>query len=279
MAISQADLKTISTVFGKNVDEISGALSSEEEVSLDLRLSGKILTDEQQKELRESGVQQGKELGTKGIAKALGLELDSGEKEPEKVAEKLKLTLTSQIEEKYKNPDPTKEQIALEKKAAEWEDKYKTLYNTYEETKGSLEEWQTKYQEKEKAIKQETRNSRILKSLPKELNINREDAMLIVNNVLKFDETDDGTEIIRNGSKTYKTPVGEPEPLENVVKLFAEERGWISKGDGMGGGDRKPANNNKKGMTPDEAFKYIKEKGIEPGSADGLKMFRELTSK
>lgn len=280
MAFSQADLKTISTVFGKSLDEISGALSSDDEVSLDLRLNGKVLSDEQQKELRESAVKQGKEIGWKEIAKGLELDLEPGEKDPVKIAEKFKTTLSSQLEEKYKNPNPTEEQIALAKKAAEWEGKYKTLFDTFKTKEQEVDEWKGKYEQKEKAIKDEALNNRILSSLPNEISMDKGDALLIIRNSLKFEETENGLNIFK-GDKLYKDPVGDPEPLEDVIKSFTEEKGWVKQPGGMGGDNRNPQGgvSGKKGLTPDQAYKYLKEKGIEPASQDGIKIYRELTSK
>lgn len=275
---SQADIKVISTVFGKTPDEISGALSSTEEVSLDLRLNGKVLTDEQQKELRESAVKQGKEIGYKEIAKGLELELESGEKDPVKIAEKFKTTISSVLEEKYKNPNPTDEQIALAKKAAEWEGKYKTLFDTFKSKETEVNEWKSKYDQKEQAIKNEALNNKILSSLPKDIAMDKGDALLIIRNSLAFEESD-GKLIVKKGDKVYNDPVGEPEPLENVVKLFTEEKGWIKRDGGMGGKDRNGLPPTKKGLTPDQAYKYLQEKGIAPASQEGLNLFNELTSK
>ena len=45
----------------------------------------------------------------------------------------------------------------------------------------------------------------------------------------------------------------------------------------MGGGDR-GGNGLPKGMTDDQAFKYIADAGKDPMSPEGSKMFNELTS-
>lgn len=280
MAISQADLKTISTVFGKNIDEISGAISSGEEVSLGLRLEGKIYNDDQVKAFKESGVQQGKEIGVKDIARALEIELEAGEKDPVKVAEKLKNTISLHFEEKYKNPNPTAEQLALAKKADEWKGKYDTLFETYNTKEKEVVEWKEKYNQKEEMIKNETRNSIIRNALPKDILLSTEDALMIINGSFKYEQTEDGQTMISNGKTIYKTPVGEPDTLENAVKAFSEEKGWLKSNGGMGGKDEKRIPSlHKKGLSPTEALKYIKEKGLEPASQEGLTLYRELTSK
>lgn len=64
MAISQEDSKVLAAVFGEEVAEkLSGAVT--EELTLGLRLNGKILSAEEQKTLRENAITQGKELGYK----------------------------------------------------------------------------------------------------------------------------------------------------------------------------------------------------------------------
>lgn len=283
MKLSQVDTQVLTTLFGEEVvTKLSGALPTENdgELSLGLRINGKVLTEEQQKDLREAAVKQGKELGWKDIAKNAGVELEPGEKDPVKIAEKLKNSISSELEEKYKNPNPTKEQIELAKKVSEAEEKYKTLLNTHKIKEQELEEWKGKYEQKEKAIKEESLNNKILSVLPKEITMDKGDALLIIKNSLNF-EDNEGKTIISKGDKKYFDPLGEPEALENVIPLFAEEKGWIKKEGGMGGGNRGGENGggSKKGLTPEQAHKYLKEKGIAATSPEGLKIFNELTTK
>jgi hypothetical protein len=274
--ISQADLKVISTVFGKTLDEISGALSSDQEVSLDLRLNGKVITDEQQKEIKETAVKQGKEIGYKDVAKALEIDLDAGEKDPVKIAEKLKTNLSSVLEEKYKTQTPTEELLNAAKKATEWEEKYKTLFTTHKEKEKEVDEWKTKYTSQEQKIKDESLNNKILSVLPEKLGIDKSDALLIIKNSLRFAD-ENGKTHIYNGDKLIADPVGEPEDITNVIPSFAEQKGWIKKEGGMSGSDRGGGQYHPKGYSADQAMKYLKEKEISPASPEGLKIFNELT--
>jgi hypothetical protein len=282
MKLSQVDTQVLTTLFGEEVvTKLSGALPTEDgELSLGLRINGKVLTEDQQKEIRENGIKQGKELGYKEVAKSLEITLDAGEKDPEKIAEKLKTSISSVLEEKYKNPNPTKEQIELAKKVAEAEEKYKTLLNTHKTKEIELEEWKGKYEQKEKAIKEESLNNKILSVLPKDITMDKGDALLIIKNSLNF-EDNDGKTVISKGDKKYFDPLGEPETLENVIPLFAEEKGWIKKEGGMGGGNRggEGGGVGHKGLTPEQAHKYLKEKGIAATSPEGLKVFNEITAK
>ena len=105
--ISQANIKWISELSGVSVEEISGALSKEEEVTLDLTTNGKRLMSQKEIDDATTANQDAYiEIGYKKVAKAAGIDLDNGEKDPVKIAEKLKTTITTSLEEKYKNPQP-----------------------------------------------------------------------------------------------------------------------------------------------------------------------------
>ena len=275
--ISQADLQVISTVFGKSTDELSGALSSEKEEPLGLRLPGRILTQEQEKELRESGVQQGRELGYKDIAKGLGLTLDSGEKDAIKIAEKFKTTLSTEFEEKFKNMTPTEELQKSLAKINDWETKYSKLNETYEGAQAKIGEWETKYNTLQSENDNKEINNNILSVLPEKLKIDKVDALLIIRSIIKPEKTDAGIIYKRDGN-TITNAVGNPETLDNIVKSLVDEKKWI-RGAGMNGDDLEDDKNKKKGMSKDDAYKYIVSKGIQPGGTEGLKLFSELTKK
>ncbi|MFZ7121777.1 MAG: hypothetical protein ACOWWH_12625 [Eubacteriaceae bacterium] len=277
MSLSQADLQVIQTVFGKTAEELSGALSSEQEVSLGLRLNGRVITQEDEKNLKESGIQQGKELGYKEVAKNLGLTLDSGEKDPIIIADKLKTDLSKTLEDKYKNMTPTDELLEVKQKAEEWEQKYNKLNGTYETTKSEITEWQNKYEAKEKEIKTKELNNIILSSFPDKMKMDRNDALLIAKNAFEFDYTDNGV-IVKKDGNIITDPVGNPDKIDNIIKSFVEEKQWI-KGSGMNGSDRSDNNRLPRGMDDDKAMQYIKESGKDPMSPEGSKMFIELTSK
>ena len=256
MELNKTDQQVLSTLFGNEViEKISGALSGEGELSLGLRLNGKILTDEQQKELRENGIKQGKEIGYKEIAKNLDLELESGEKDAAKIAEKFKTNLSATFEEKYKSMTPTDELLAAAKKATEWEDKYKKLFDTHKQKEQEVTEWQEKYTQKEKAEKEEKLNNKILSVLPKDIAIDKGDALTIIRSQLSFAEEDGKLAILR-GEKKYTDHLGDPEQLENVISAFTEEKGWIKKDGGMGGKNRE-GKTSPKGYTPEQARKYL----------------------
>lgn len=274
MPLSQANIEWISQVSGVSVDEISGALSSEEEVSLDLRLNGKVISQKEEQSIREGGIQQGKEIGYKEIAKGLNITLESGEKDPIVIAEKFNSSLSSTLEEKYKNRQPTDELEETMKKSQEWERKYNTLNGTYEEAKSSIQDLENKYTGLQGEIKQKEINNTILKSFPEKMKMDRSDALLITKNAFEFDLTDSGI-VVKKGGEVVQDPLGNPEKLENVLSAYVEEKKWI-KQSGMNGGDRS-VNTSGKGLSAEEAEKAIIKSGIDPGSPEGLKAFNEMT--
>ena len=278
MKLSQVDSDVLTKLFGKEmVEKLSGALKSDDgELSLGARINGRVITTDDEKTMKENSVQQGKELRSKELAKALNIELAAGEKDPEKIAEKLTNTITATMEEKYKNPKPGERETELEGKLKDSTSKYEALFKTHGETLKVVEEKDTAYKGLETKIKVKERNNTILKSLPEKMNQDRSDALLIMVNTFEFDDHD-GKPIIKRDGEIIRNGAGDPETYDNVIKSFVEEKKWI-KGSGMNGDDR-GGNQNKKGLTADQAEKAIIDAGKDPGSTEGLKMFNEMIQK
>lgn len=278
--ISQADKTVLSTVFGEEmVEKISGAFATTEEVSLGLRLDGKIYKPDEISLVKNEAVKQGKELGYKEIAKNLDLQLEAGEKDPAIIAGKFKTVLSTQFEEKYKSQTPTEELIAAAKKAGEWEQKYNALFDTHKKVEQTATEWQQKYAEKEQAIANQQYNVEILSYLPDKLPLAKDDALLIMRNIIEKRTDDEGNVIYYIENKPVLDAVGNPEALKNVVALAVDKKEWL-KAPGMGGGDRGGAGNSlPKGMTTEQAREYVVKKGIVPTSPEGLKLLSQLTKK
>jgi hypothetical protein len=278
MKFSQADESVLVKLFGKEkADKLSGALKSDDgELSLDLRITGRVITDEEERTLKESAENQGKELRSKELAKELGLTLDAGEKDPVKIAEKLKTSIETTLEEKYKNPQPGEREKELETKLADATSKYDTLFETHGKTLKTIEEKDELYKGLETKIKVKERNNTILKTFPEKMKMDRNDALLITVNTFEFDEQD-GKSIIKRDGEVVRNGAGEPETYENVIKSFVEEKEWV-KGKGMNGSDRGGLAG-QKGLTAEQAEQAIIKAGKDPGSSEGLKMFSEMTSK
>lgn len=274
--ISQADLQTIATVFGKKTDEISSAISQDGEVSLDLRLNGRVITQEDEKKLKDTVRSAGVEIGYKQLAKELDLDLGADEKEAKIIAEKLKSAVIGSLEEKYKNPQPGEREKELEEKLSAEQLKYNKLLETHENTSIQIDEWQKKYSGLEQEVKTKERNNSVLKSFPEKMKMDRNDALLIFTNTFEFDEVE-GHQVIKRGGQIVTDAIGKPEKLENIVLSFAEEKKW-TKGEGIHFDEKKK--NTKGGYTPEEAYKIVREKyGDDAAGSEGTKLFAELTAK
>jgi hypothetical protein len=278
MKLSQVDENVLTTLFGKEVvDKLSGALKSDDgELSLGAKLKGRVITDEDERTLKENSVQQGKEIGSKELAKELGLTLDAGEKDPVKIAEKLKNSITTTLEEKYKNQQPGEREKELETKLKESTNKYDALFETHGNTLKTVTEKDELYRGLETKIKVKERNNTILKSFPEKMSQDKNDALIIINSTFVFDELD-GKSVIKRDGEIIRNGAGVPEVYDNIIKSFVEEKKWV-KASGMGGGDRTQSGL-KKGLTPEQAEKAIIESGKDAGSPEGIKMFNEMIQK
>lgn len=277
--LSQANIKWISELGGVSVEEISGALSNEEEVTIPLKLSGRVVTQDEEKTIKEDSFKRGAEIRTKDLAKELALSLEEGEhKDIKKVAEKLKTTISASLEEKYKNPQPGEREKELEQKLLDEQKKYDKLLGTHETVLGEVQEKEKAYTGLQKEIKTKERNNSILKVFPEKMKMDRNDALLIFTNTFEFDEVD-GQQVIKKDGQIVTDAVGKPEKLENIVPSFVEEKNWL-KGSGMNGNDRNTSGGKKGGKTPEEATKYVTEKlGADKiTTPEGIKLFRELTA-
>ena len=272
--ISQANIKWISTLSGVSEEEISGALSKDEEVTLDFKLNGRVITQEEESQLKDTLKEAGIEIGYKKIAKESGIELYAGEKDPKIIADKIKESINDDLEEKYKGQTPSDELLAAQKKADDSKEAYDKLLETHQETLDKISEKDQAFLELKKEIKTKETNNLILNSFPEKMQMDRKDALLITTNAFEFVE-EDGVMIAKREGKVVTDGLGKPEKIDLIVKSFVEEKKWI-KGAGAGGGDREKESFNK-GLTPEQAEEAITKKGIDPGSTEGLKMFNEMT--
>lgn len=274
--LSQSDVQTIQTVFGIKADELSGALSSTEEVSLGLKLPGKIYKPDEIESLKTTNQDAGIEIGYKKVAKAAGIDLDAGEKDPSIIADKLKTGIEKTLEEKYKSANPSEELTkALEAKVAA-ENKYNVLLGTHDKLKGDYENATKEYQTLQQQISAKERENEILSYFPKEMNMDRADGLLIVKNLLVTEEVDGAKHHKING-ELVTDPLGNPASLKDAVSKLVEDKGWV-KGKGKGGDDEVghgpslPSD-----LSDDKAMEYLEKKGINPMSTEGSKMMIELT--
>ena len=277
MSLSQANIELISTVLNVPVEEISGAISNENEVSLDLKLNGKVYKQEDIDFIKNDSFKRGAEIRTKDLAESFNIELSNGEhKDLSNLINKVKSSLENTYEEKYKNQTPPEELENALKSKLEWEQKYNKLLETHENREKEIGEWSDKFTSLENKIKLEKRNNTILSSFPEKMKMDREDALTIIANKLEFEESENGL-VVKKEGQIVTDALGNPEKLENVIKSFVEEKGWI-KGSGMNGSDKNGHSSNMpSGLDYEAATKYLEEKGIDPMSAEGSQKFMELT--
>jgi len=276
MTISKADLEVIQTVFGKTAEEISGALSSTEEVPLGLKLAGKVYKPEEVETLKTDNQNIGIEIGYKKVAKAADIKLDAGDKDPVIIAGKLKAGIEGIMEAKYKGQTPSDELKAAQEAKLTAENKYKVLLGTHD---GLKEELTAARQEKETLLTEYTvkeRDNNILSHFPKEMKMDRADGLLIVKNLLTT-KVVDGVEQHSFNGRVVTDKLGNPAPLKDAVAEVVETKGWI-KGFGKADGDNKPPSGTlPSNLSNDEAMKYIVKQGKEPMSTEGSQMMLELT--
>lgn len=286
MKLSQADENVFTILFGKEVfEKLSGALKSDDgELSLGAKINGRVISQDDETKLKTTLTDAGIEIGYKKLSKAAGVELSSGEKDAEIIAGKIKTGITAILEEKYKGQTPGDELKAALKKVTDLEAGHEKLLGTYEQSKTDLEESNKKYSVLQTETKTTSVHNSILSSFPDKMKQDKKDALLITTNAFDFSQEREiggkmtGVIIDRLTDAIVTNQLGEPEKRENVIKSFVEKKGWI-KGEGMNGKDRPGGEGLPKGMTEDAAMKYIIEAGKEPMSAEGSKMFTELTTK
>ena len=276
MTIAKADLEIIQTVFGKTAEEISGALSSTEEVPLGLKLAGKVYKPEEVETLKTDNQNIGIEIGYKKVAKAAEVKLEAGDKDPVIIAGKLKAGIETIMEAKYKGQTPSDELKAAQEGKVTAENKYNVLLGTHD---GLKEELVTAKQEKETLLTEYTvkeRDNNILSHFPKEMKMDRADGLLIVKNLLTTKVVDGVDQHSFNG-KVVTDKLGNPAPLKDAVAEVVETKGWI-KGFGKADGDNKPPSGTMPtNLSDDDAVAYIAKQGKEPMSTEGSLMMLELT--
>jgi len=278
--INQTDTQVLTAIFGEDaVTKLSGAFSSDEEVSLDLRLNGKLYSTEEQKAFKDEAIVQGKELRDKEYAKEFELTLAPGEKDPKIIADKVKTSLSTAFETKYKNQTPTEEVLAMAKKATEYEAKYNQLFDTHKDIEGKLTESEKRYVDQGKAIEEEKLNNKILGLFPEKMTMDRADALLITRNTVVFEKQEDDSFNCLIGGKLQLNNVGNPETPDNVIKSLVEKKGWI-KVAGMGGQNREDSKGQFAGtMSPEKAREQVLSEGLITASVEGLARFKELLKK
>lgn len=280
MPLHADDVTVLQTVFGEEVVGKINQILPEGDIQLGLNLGGRTLVnpDEYKKklnEMREAGI----EIGVKEVAKMAGLTLGEGEKKADIVAKKLQDTIKAQLAEEYKNPTPAAELERALQTAMDWKTKYETLDQTHQTVVAEKEQLGQTLEQKVQEYKQKEEYTRIMSSIPKEVKVKSEYAVALVKAGVTTDTDENGNTVYRDKEtgKMYINAASQPLSLEDTLKVFFQKSGLIPE---AGGGTPQGSNPTVGlGLSPDAAFKRLKDEGIDPMSPDGLKKYAEYIKK
>ncbi|MCP5079074.1 MAG: hypothetical protein GY951_13590 [Psychromonas sp.] len=275
MEFNKASLEVIATVFGTTVEELSGASSNENEANPKLTLNGgRVITQAEEAKLKTDLTDAGIEIGYKKLAKHAKIDLQ-GNKTAESVMDKLTLSVTSSLEEKYKNMTPTEELLTMGAKVKELEGQLETSQATNNTHIEEINTHKAKYVNLQDEIATGKRNAEITKLFNKDSTQSVGDSLIIYNSTFT-EKTEDGVVKIYRGDNMVMKPDGQPAERKDVISAFENEKKWV-KTSGMGG-DNTNMGGKTKGLDWDQAKAYLAEKNIDIMSTDGLKQMAELTS-
>lgn len=276
MTIAKADREIIQTVFGKTAEELSGALSSSEEVPLELKLTGKIYKPDEVEKLKTDNQDIGIEIGYKKVAKAAAVKLEAGEKDPVIIAGKIKTGIETVLEEKYKGQTPSDELKKSQDKTKAAEDKYTVLLGTHEKAQDDLKKAQGDYSTLQVETATKARDNDILSHFPEKMKMDRGDGLLIVKAALETKEVD-GVANHKYKGELVTDNLGNPASLKDAVLKVVEDKSWV-KGKGKGGEDDKSsAGSMPSNLSDEKAIEYLDKQGIESMSTEGSQMIIKLT--
>lgn len=281
MPLHADDATVLKTVFNEEVaNKISQLIPEGTEVQLGLTLGGRTLIDpDEYKRKLETSREAGIEIGVKEVAKVAGLTLGEGEKKADIVAKKLQDTIKAQLAEEYKNQTPAAELERALQAAMDWKTKYETLDQTHQTVLTEKEQLGQTLEQKVQEYKQKEEYTRIMSSIPKEVKVKSEYAVALVKAGVTTDTDENGNTVYRDKEtgKMYINAASQPLSLEDTLKVFFQKSGLIPV---AGGGTPQGSNPTVGlGLSPDAAFKRLKDEGIDPMSPDGLKKYAEYIKK
>mgnify|MGYP000072533266 FL=1 len=247
MAIENIDI--IEQSFGLEKGKLTEMMSSEETHKIDIdnfvikpKSDYEALLNNLKKESSTAAV----EIAVKNARKDLGLEFEG------KTMENLLKFYKEKVETEAKI-DPNK--------------KYDTLKSDFDKLQGNLSEWESKYTNLENTYKQKeqltTINNTLLKSIPDNTTIPKEDVLAIMKARVQFNIGEDGFEIIGKDGNPMKNDANRnlitaEEFVSDFIKPYLKEVQG-----GAGGGD---SSNSGKATSFDLFDKRMADKGINVGS-------------
>ena len=271
--ITKESLQAIAKVAKLNVDELEKAITSEEEVNLEVPQLNVFTAEElqtyEQNILKENqgtyeeAKKAGAEIKFKEIRDQFGIGADDPIAQGKDYTKLINGLIGMKIKEAGAEPD---------KKVME-------LTNDLEELRGQLtttkQTYEQQLQEKENLLSQQKIDNLLYSKMPDELpqGINKSDALTILKNNIAFQFEDDKLVAKRNG-EVLKNDLKSPKGIDEIITEFTTEKGWGKNG-GRGSGEGYTGKV-KDFKTTTELIQHMKSNGIDPTSEDGKKMVEEF---
>lgn len=258
-------IEALAKALSLNVEELTQAIATEEEVDFKLPENLKVMTTEQLEELKDNhgktrydaGATAAREMLLKEMSKEAGLDTI---KDPQEFMKSYKELIMKDVE-------------------AEPNEKIQQLEGTIETLRSKIGEKDSMMEQLKSSMEQEKRTLQIQSSipnLPESLNLTREEATALYLQGREF--KDDG--IYLNG-KRLEDDVAKPIDIKTDVQSWVESKGWHKMADpkGRGGG----AQGGKGGMslprTMEEFESLLSERGIEKGSIEAADLLATAAEK
>lgn len=213
---------------GLEAGKLNEIIKSEDKIKIDL--SSKVIYDKNDFDkfidnVKKDEFTRGRDLLLKDLKDKEGLEYE-GRKDPNNFI-------------KY-----FREKVEAESKI-EPEKKYSNLKSDFEKVQSNLEEWQNKYLNLETTYKQKENQNKIdnalLKSIPDNVSIPKNDILAIMKSRNDFKIGDDGFEVIKDGNvlknETTRSPLTPDEFTASFIKPYLKQ---VEGGNGDKGGKGNP---------------------------------------
>lgn len=247
-----------------NVEELTQAISTEDEVEFNLPENLKVYTDEQLEQLKDNhgktrydaGATASREMLLKEMSKEVGLETVKDSKEF------LNQFKASVLKEAKAEPN---------EKLSQLESTIETLRSTIEAKNNDFESLKSQMAADKRMLEIQS----AIPDIPETLNLTKQEATALYMQGREFKE--DG--IYHNGQRLVDD-VANPVPVQEDVKSWIESKGWTldKKPTGRGGGAQ-GATSTSLPKTMEEYESVLKERGIQVGSTEALDLLQTASEK
>lgn len=245
-------------------DVLQKAISSEEEVSIEL-VEGGFVSDEELTGLKDSLFKKGKEEGQtvgydfamKDLKKDFGLEVEGKDRKVIAKAIKDKIMTDAKIEP--------------EKKVTELNNSLESLRKQYETDKSQWENEAGKYKGKLKDI---SIMSELTKNTPEVKGLKPNQFATLARTEFDFDFDDNGSLIAKKGGEVIKDKMERPVPVKDILTDYATQNGWTGT-PGRGGSDQAGAGSSEF-KSINDVYRHMETNNIDPMSKEGEKLIENF---